>query len=139
MIEKDNKSQGTEAEIKAGEVKISTRPADEKQSDEKVHIKRALVDSLAIYEISDAELTVIEKGSTNSLYLNFAISLISIAIAFLISLLTTDFNNRIIVMNIFIIFTIIGFLGGIFLLILWYKMKDEFKIVIQKIKARMKD
>ena len=137
--QKENIIQGTEAEVKAGEIVISTKPANEKQSDEKVHIKRGRVDSLAIYEISDSELTTIERGSTNSIYLNFAIFLLSIAISFFISLLTTNFENKQVVMIVFIVLTVVGFLGGGFLLILWYKMKDEFRITIQKIKERMKE
>lgn len=139
MTQKENIIQGTESEIKAGEVIVTTKPENEKQSDEKVHIKRGRVDSLAIYEISDSELTTIERGSTNSIYLNFAIFLLSIAFSFFISLLTTNFENKQVVMIVFIVLTVVGFIGGSFLLILWYKMKDEFKITIQKIKERMKE
>lgn len=139
MTQEENKIQGTESEVKAGEVVISTKPPNEKQSDEKVHIKRGRVDSLSIYEISESELTTIERGSTNSIYLNFAIFLLSIAISFFISLLTSDFKNKQIVMTVFIVLTVVGFIGGSFLLILWYKMKDEFKITMKKIKERMKE
>lgn len=139
MTQNENIIQGTESEVKSGEIVVSTKPINEKKTDEKVHIKRGRVDSLSIYEISDSELTTIERGSTNSIFLNFAIFLLSMAISFFISLLTTDFQNKQTVMIVFIVLTVVGFVGGSFLLILWYKLKDEFKITINKIKERMKD
>ncbi len=45
-------------------------------------IRRARIDNLTIYEISDAELNILERGSPDSIYLNVAIALISSAISF---------------------------------------------------------
>lgn len=139
MEEKDKNIKATESEFKGGEIITSSKPTNERVSDEKVQIKRGRVDSLNIYEVSDFELTTLERGSTNSIFLNFAIFLISIAVAFLISLLTTDFENNLVIMIIFLILTIVGFLGGGFLLLLWYQKKDEFKLIIEKIKGRMNE
>lgn len=129
----------TEAEIKGGEVVESKRSSKEKLKDETIKIHRARVDTLNIYEVSDSELTTIERGSTNSIFLNFSIFLLSIAVSLLIALLTANFNGKTVVQTIFILLTIVGFLGGGFLLIFWYRKRDDFKITIKKIRERMND
>lgn len=98
-------------------------------------IRRYGVGFINVYEITDGDLEIIERGSNNLIYLNFSISLISIAISFLIALVTCDFKS-IITQNIFIIVTIIGFLGGLFFTIMWVKTKDDVKATIKKIKDR---
>ena len=130
----------TESQVKDGEVVETTKPLTEKKTDEKgIQIKRGKVDSLSIYEVSESELSTIEKGSSNSLFLNFSIFLISIATSFLIALLTADYTNKQNTFIIFTVFTIVGFLVGLFLLILWFQKKDDFKLVIKKIRERMKE
>jgi len=73
--------------------------------------------TLTIYQITEGELEIIEKGSPKSVYLNFAILLLSIAASFLMTLLTIKVEC-IYVFSIFIIICGVGFIGGIFLLIL---------------------
>lgn len=129
----------TEAEVKEGKVVETKKPPGEKQSDDNVKIKRGRVDSLSIYEVSDSELTTLERGSTNSIFLNFSIFLLSIAISFLIALLTANFQDKAVIQTIFIVLTVVGFLGGSFLLLFWYRKRDDFKITIQKIRERMEE
>ena len=52
-------------------------------------IRRARIDRLNIYEISETELQMLERGSPESLFLNFAIFLLSSASSLLVALLTT--------------------------------------------------
>ena len=73
--------------------------------------------TLTIYQITEGELEIIEGGSPKSVYLNFAILLLSIAASFLMTLLTIKVEC-IYVFYIFIIIGGVGFIGGIFLLIL---------------------
>ena len=99
-------------------------------------INRARVGSFNLYEITETELETLEKGSPNSLYLNFALALLSAAISFLTALLTTKIDsNR--TYTAFVVFTSIGFILGLILLILWLKTKNEVSEVIKKIKLRM--
>lgn len=136
-MENNEKLYSTESEIKGGKIVETTKPNKENLSDEKVKVKRHKFDSLTIYEISESELDTIEKGSPSSIYLNFAIFLISIAASFLASLLTNDYSN---IQNTFIVFlliTIVGFIIGGFLIILWLRTKNDFDQTIKKIKDRI--
>ena len=127
----------TESEIKGGQVVETTRAKQEKSSDENVKVKRHKFDSLTIYEISESELEIIENGSPSSIYLNFAIFLLSIASSFLASLLTNDYTDKQNVYIIFLLITIIGFVIGGFLIILWLRTKKDFDQTINKIKERV--
>ncbi len=107
-----------------------------------IGVRRAKLDSLKIYEITEKELDTIEKGSGDSLFLNFSIALFSIFISFLIVLLTVDFfyndkDDLIIKFIIFICLTGITFIGSIICFIAWYRNKGDFKITIEDIKNRM--
>jgi len=92
---------------------------------------------LTIYEITESELSTIENGSPSSIYLNFAIFLLSIAASFLASLLTNDYTNKQNTLIVFLLITIVGFIIGGFLMILWLRTKNEFDQTINKIKDRM--
>lgn len=138
-MEAKNNIEATEAEVKGGQVVESQKPTDEKTEDEKVKVKRGRMDSVSIYEVSEGELTTLENGSKNSIFLNFSIFLLSIAASFFTALVTADYTNKNIVFTIFVVLTVVGILGGAFLLILWFRMSDEFKITIDKIKKRIKE
>jgi len=128
----------TESQIEEGQVVETIKPKSEQNSGETgVKIKRGKVDSLSIFEVSESELTTIENGSSNSLFLNFSIFLLSIATSFLIALLTSDYKDKQTIFIVFLLFTIVGFIGGSFLLILWFKKKDDFKDTISEIRGRM--
>ncbi|MDD2199668.1 MAG: hypothetical protein PHE08_08090 [Bacteroidales bacterium] len=138
-MKEDKKLQSTESEIKEGQVIETKKPKKEHISDEKVNVRRGRFDSLCIYDITEGELDTIEKGSPNSLYLNFSIFLISIAISFLISLMTNDYSEKQAAFTIFTVITVVGFILGILLLIMWFRTKNEFDETISKIKDRMKE
>lgn len=128
----------TEGEVINGEVVETKKPKNEKPLDENQPIiKRGRVDSLNIFEIREDELNTIEKGSTTSLYLNFAIFLLSTAVSFLIALLTSNLKDKLFIFTIFCVVTAVGFLIGLFLLIMWFREKDEFKEVIKVIRQRI--
>ena len=100
-------------------------------------ILRGKVDSLSLYEITDSELNVLEKGSPNSIYLNFSILLFSVGFSFLVALLNTDIQSERIYYT-FVIFSSIGIIGGGFLFLLWYRLKSEVTDVVHRIRARIK-
>lgn len=95
------------------------------------------VHSLIIFEVSDGELEIIERGSPNSTYLNFSIFLISIFISFLIALLTCDFSKNDKLLYIFFIICIISGILGILFSIIWYRSKNDVDDVIKKIRSRI--
>jgi hypothetical protein len=99
-------------------------------------IRRARFDKLTIYEISDSELDVLEKGSPDSTYLDFAIGLLSAAIAFSITLATTEITSTK-TFSVFTIAIILGYLFGLLLLILWWKNHTSVSSVVKNIRSRL--
>ena len=110
-----------------------------------VEVRRGAYARLTIYEVEEGELELLAQGSPDSLYLNFAIFLLSTAVSFLIALLTlpanqatdpsgTGSSNRFIVL---VIITTVGFTVGILLLLIWLKKRRSVSDIIQKIKGRL--
>lgn len=99
-------------------------------------IRRVRVSELTIYEISETELDILERGSPDSLYLNFAIFLLSSAIALTISLLTTTPLSPNVYI-IFVVFIIVGYLSGFLLLLLWRWNHTSVSDCIKTIRSRL--
>lgn len=103
-----------------------------------VKIKRGKVDSLSLYEITDHELDMLERGSPSSIYLNFGIFALSTSSSFLIALLTTTIiADRI--FTTFVAVVIIGGLSGIILCVLWFRSRRATSALIRRIKQRIPD
>jgi hypothetical protein len=106
-------------------------------------VKRGRFDSLTIYDVTAQELTIIENGSTNSLYLNFAIFLLSVSASFFASVFTVEWfpkglEPHLVSFIVFLIIAVLTFLVGIVCGIVWWKTQDEFKANIKTIKNRLK-
>ncbi len=99
-------------------------------------IRRAPLGQLTSYEISESELEALEKGSQDSIYLNFAIFLLSIAISFTVTLIVSPISSLFIFMA-FMNLSVIGYLGGVFLLLLWYKNQKSAIKVADNIRKRL--
>ena len=99
-------------------------------------IRHARIQIVDIYEISEAELVILERGSPDSIFLNFAIFLLSVALALTIALLTTTITS-ITVLNVFIVCTVIGFVGGALLLTLWYRNRNAVADCAKAIRKRL--
>jgi hypothetical protein len=99
-------------------------------------VRRARIERLNIYEVSEEELELLERGSPESLFLNFALILLSTAISLLITLLTADISSDR-VFYVFVIFTVIGFIGGAVLLVLWLWYRQSTTNVFEQIRRRM--
>jgi len=110
-----------------------------------VEVRRGAYARLTIYEVEESELELLAQGSPDSLYLNFAIFLLSIAVSFLIALLTlpanqatgasgTGSSNRFIVL---VVITTVGFIVGLLLLLIWLKKRRSISDIVQRIKDRL--
>ena len=99
-------------------------------------IKRARFDQLTIYEVSESELEILERGSPDSLYLNFSIFLLSSAITLTISLITLTILD-IYLYTAFVVFAGIGYVVGILLLLLWWKSHVSVTKCIETIRKRL--
>lgn len=99
-------------------------------------IKRGSLESLSLYEITDYELDLLERGSASSIYLNFSILLLSVSISFLVTLLSVpDIGWK--TYTFFLSSTIIGFVVGLVLLVAWRKTAQSTTILCEKIRGRI--
>lgn len=105
-------------------------------SDKPLRVRRGRVDSVDLYEVKEHELEILENGDTNSIYLNFAIFLLSSAVSCVLAISTATFVSELI-QYCFLFVTIIGFIGGLFLLILWWRGRKSIKAIIKTIKNRI--
>jgi len=133
----ENKNLPVESEVKDGKVIEHFASNDSNKEGEIVKVKRARYDSLELFDVSENELTIIERGSPSSTYLNFAIFLLSIAISFLTTLLTVDLKENQTLFTVFTVICVLGFMVGLFLIIIWHRSKNEFDEVLKKIRDRM--
>ena len=108
---------------------------DYKETGENIPVKKGKVDSLTVYEVTDYELDQLEKGSPASLFLNLSILLLTTGISFFIALLTTSIESNE-TFIIFVVVTVISFIAGGVLFILWYRDRKSTKGLIAKIKDR---
>lgn len=116
---------------------MSTQPSSNVTPGEQpLRVRRGRVSSVDLFEVKEHELQILEQGTPADLYLNFAIFLISTAISTITALCTATFENTI-VQNVFIFVSVIGVLGGIFLLILWKRTRASVRIVIRDIRCRI--
>lgn len=99
-------------------------------------IRRGRLSQLFIYEISESELEALAQGSPNSVYLVFAVFLLSVSVSFFIALLTTAISsNRTFI--VFVIIAVVGAIGGAVLLSLWFNNHKSIPKLVQTIKARL--
>jgi hypothetical protein len=101
-----------------------------------VPVRRAKVDSLSLYEVTESELDALEQGGSASLFLNFSFVAFSVAVSFLIAIETNNITpDR--KFYAFFIVTLFGFLSGAVLLVLWLVFRYSTAKIVKKIKARM--
>lgn len=101
-----------------------------------IKVRRARVDSITVYDVTEQELDQLEKGGSGGIYLNLSLSLLSIAVSFLIAVITTEIKSDR-QFTIFVIITSVGFLGAVVLGILWWRCRETVTAVVLSIKRRM--
>lgn len=99
-------------------------------------IRRARLDQLTIYDVTEAELEILERGSPDSLYLNFAIALLSTAVSFSVTLATTPISvDR--TFQVFLVLTVVGYVAATVLLSLWFRTRQSVSTVTATIRSRL--
>jgi hypothetical protein len=98
-------------------------------------IRRARIGQLTIFDVTESELDIVEKGSPDSIYLNFAIFLLSTAISLTVVLLTTVINSNRVLM-VFVVCIVVGYSGGALLLLLWCRSRNSVTDCIRAIRKR---
>ena len=99
-----------------------------------LRVNLAPVDSVNIYEVTENELETMENGPPSH-DLNFAISLLTIAITVAIALVTSGFKSATAEL-IFIIVSIIAFIASLYLASRWWQANRSFKKVASVIRDR---
>jgi len=111
-------------------------PNENEQISSGVKINRAKLGSISLYDVTEDELSLLERGSPASTYLNFAIGLLSIGISFFINIFSTKIED----IKVYVVFWIIALvttIGGIILFVVWRQANKSAENVIQRIKNRM--
>jgi len=105
-------------------------------SEKPLLVRRGRVDSVDLYEVKEYELELLENGEPTGIHLNFSIFLLSIGFSCIITLCTATFT-KLIIENTFLFISIIGIMGGLYLLILWWRGRKSIKSIIRIIKNRI--
>ncbi|MGI9104697.1 MAG: hypothetical protein ACR2G4_00450 [Pyrinomonadaceae bacterium] len=100
-----------------------------------IEVRWAAYGKLTLYPVDESELELLAQGSPDSLYLNFAVFLLSVSVSFLTALLTAVVSNK--VFTVFVVITTLGFIVGLFLMILWFRKRRSVSEVVDKIKKRL--
>ena len=108
---------------------------DEDSSEKAPRIRRGRVDSFALFEITEQELDVLEKGSPSALQLNFSIALLSIAVSFLISLMTQTLDSK--TYTVFVVVTVVGLVVGMYLMLVWARHRTSVSDTVKRIRGRL--
>lgn len=96
----------------------------------------ARIEKIVIYHVEESELVLLERGSADSLYLNFAIFLLSTCGSFLIALTATEIaNDR--VFTVFVVVAVVTGLGGVLLSALWWQSRRSVRTLFRKIRERL--
>lgn len=99
-------------------------------------IRRGRLDSLNIFDVTKEELDALERGSPVSVFLNLAIFVLSVAISFSASLLTTEIpSDRTFI--VFVVVTVVGYIAGATFLLLWFFTRKSIKSVVENIRKRL--
>ena len=98
-------------------------------------INRVPLDELTLFEITEAELDALERGSPESLFLNLGVGVVSTAVSFSVALATTEISSTK-TFCFFVIVTIVGYLGALTFGLLWWQARRSLKTVAQEIRGR---
>ncbi|MEX0718104.1 MAG: hypothetical protein WD066_16040 [Planctomycetaceae bacterium] len=99
-------------------------------------IQRVRLDKLRIFEISEAELEALERGSPESLFLNLAIAVLSVAVSFSVALATTRIDEDR-TFAVFVIVAVVGYVSGTTFGLLWFVSRRSLRRVSADIRSRI--
>ncbi len=90
---------------------------------------------IVIYLVSDDELGMLERGDPSSTHLNLAIFFLSVAVSFLVSLLVSEPKSAK-VFVVMVVITVLAFMVGLVLALLWWRTSGEVTRIAQRIRDR---
>jgi hypothetical protein len=99
-------------------------------------IRFAPIGELKFYTVSEEELEALGRGSLGSIYLNIALALLPVSVAFLLTLLSTEIKNTAVLFG-FISGCVVCFVAGAICSVLAYANHASTSQLVKKIKERM--
>lgn len=109
---------------------------EQDRASERLSVRRARIGSVAIYDVSEEELLVLEKGSPSSVMFSIGLALASAGVTTLLTLLAVSLAGAILFLYIALTVFMLG--AGAILLILWRKYDESGGQVAKRIRDRMK-
>ena len=100
-----------------------------------ITIRRGSYKELTLYELEEGEFELLVHGTSDSIYFNFAVFLLSAAISFLTSLFTTIVSDK--VFTVFLVITSVGFIAGSMLLVVSLRKRQSISALVQRIRDRL--
>lgn len=96
--------------------------------------------AINLHSIDDGELNTLIKGIDASTELSFSLVLMSIAVSIFVTLnFVPTIEKQSVSFTSFMNFAYISVIIGLYLLVKWFRQKNEVKETANKIKARIKD
>lgn len=124
-------------EAEQGRERAKQATPNQNDQGEKIDVHRRKIGSVTIYDVTEAELNVLEKGTDASVWLNFLIFTISTAISFMVSLLTVEWEESVSVVQItFICVTVIMTISALICFVFWRRGRGQHLTTIKAIKER---
>lgn len=96
----------------------------------------APVSEIRIYEVTEDDLEKLANGSSDSLFLNFALALLPIGATLLVTLLTTKIESSR-TFEAFVAICAVCFISGLFCLTRWWPSRFQGRHLLEEIKRRM--
>ena len=111
-----------------------------KRKDDSQHtapvIRVAPLGELRVYMVTEEELNIISRGSPGSVLSNFALALLPLAAAFLITLLSTTINS-VAALVFFVCACLTCLIAGLICLALWWQHHRNTRTLVDQIRRRM--
>ena len=108
------------------------------ESSDRLHVNRAKVDSITIYDVTESELVEIESCNAVDWLFNVAIACVTITVSFVVTLTTTKIESTRLFYA-YIILTCVSGVAAIGFVVNWRILKGKRDNVIVRIKARKKE
>jgi len=103
---------------------------------ETIPVRRGRMDSIDIYDVTENELQELERGGEGGNYLNFALTLFSIAASFSIAAATTNTTDR--QFYVFLIVIVGTALAALIFGVIWWNNRRTVRDLAGKIRGRMR-
>lgn len=108
------------------------------ESSDRLHVNRAKVDSITIYDVTESELVEIESCNAVDWLFNVAIACVTITVSFVVTLTTTKIESTRLFYA-YVILTCVSGVAAIGFVVNWRILKGKRDNVIVRIKARKKE